>query len=517
MTHRPPYVLGIDGGTAAIKAGLYDLQGNALAYGSATYDTNFPQPGWAEQNPDDWWHGLVQATRACLAQVDVRPEEIIGISADATTCTIVLLDDQGQHIGPAMLWMDVRAAAQAQQIFASGDQALRYSLAGCNAEWMPPKVLWLKQHQPERYRQARSIVEYADWIGYRLTGKLALNINTVTQRWYYDSRAGGWPLSFYEAIGLDDLRPKLPADVLPLGTVLGGLQQDAAQALGLPGGIPVAVNGGDAFISLLGLGVVHPGDLGLITGSSNVLAGLSAERFHFPGIFGAFPDAVLPGLFLVEGGQVSTGTVLTWFRNHFAKDLIAQSAATGVSAYTLLEAEAAPVPAGAEGLIALDYFQGNRTPHTDSLARGAIWGLSLQATRGHVYRALMEGIAFGTRDILETFKTHNYTVQRIVASGGATRSQLFMQIYADIAGVPIMLTSEPEATLLSSAILAAYAAGAFPSLPEASAQMVRMAASYTPDHERHEHYNRFYQLYAETYPQLRPLMHRMSSHVAQQS
>ena len=514
LTPQPPYVLGIDGGTNAIKAGLYDLQGNRLAFGAYAYATTFPHPGWAEQDPDDWWRGLVEATRACLAQARVPPEEVIGLSADATTCTLVLLDARRRHLGPALLWMDVRAAEQAQQIFATGDPALRYSLAGCSAEWMPPKMLWLKQHQPERYRAAHTVVEYVDWLGYQLTGTLALNINTVTQRWFYDRSAGGWPLSFYEAIGLGDLHAKLPAEVLLLGEVLGGLQPVVASALGLPAGIPVAINGGDAFISLFGLGAVQPGDLGLITGSSNVLAGLSADRFHRAGIFGAYPDAVLPGLYLVEGGQASTGSVLAWFRDHFANDLLAESAATGASAYTLLEAEAEHVPVGADGLVALDYFQGNRTPHTDSLARGAIWGLSLQTGRGHVYRAMMEGIAYGTRAILDTFTANRYAVTRIVASGGATRSPLFMQIYADVTGVPIVLTDEPEATLLSSAILAAYGAGAFSSLAAASGQMMRPSTSFVPDPERHQRYNAFYQLYTETYPQLRSLMHRMSSFVA---
>lgn len=514
-TYQPPYVIGIDAGTAAIKAGLYDLQGHALAYGVAEYGTAFPHAGWAEQSPDDWWRGLVAAVRSCLAQARVRPEEVIALSADATTCTMVLLDKQGTPIGPALLWMDVRAAEEAQEIFASGDDALCYSLAGVNAEWMPPKMLWIKRHQPERYAQAHHVVEYADWLGYQLTGRLALNINTVTQRWFYGSTGNGWPLGFFEQIGLGDLHTKFPNDVLPLGTQLGGLTSQAAAALGLHAGIPVAVNGGDAFVSLLGLGVTQPGDLGMIAGTSNVHAGLSTERFHTPGIFGAYPDAVLPGTCLVEGGQVTTGAILAWFRNHFAKDLVAQGQANGMSAYPLLEAEAAQIPIGSDGLIVLDYFQGNRTPHTDSLARGAVWGLSLQSSRGHVYRAIMEGIAYGTRDILETFKRNNYIVKRIVACGGATRSPLFMQIYADVTGVSIALTEETEATLLSSAILAAYSAGAFPSLVEASQQMVRPTTSYSPDSERHARYTTFYNLYTETYPHMRDLMHRMSRAVAQ--
>lgn len=513
-THRPPYVIGIDGGTAAIKAGLYDLQGGAVAYGIAAYKASFPHAGWAEQTPADWWRGLCAAVRMCLARAGVRPAEVIGLSADATTCTLVLLDEHGDTIGPALLWMDVRAAAEAVEMFATGDDALCYTRGGMNAEWMPPKMLWLKRHQPERYTRARHVVEYVDWLGYRLTGQLSLNINTTTQRWLYNSTGAGWPLPFFERIGLGDLHHKFPGDVLPLGERLGGLQPAAAAALGLRAGIPVAVNGGDAFVSLLGLNVVEPGELGMIAGTSNVYAGLSATRFHTPGIFGAYPDAVLPGTFLVEGGQVTTGAILAWFRDNFARDVIAQANATGVSAYTLLEQEAQAVPAGSDGLVVLDYFQGNRTPHTDSLARGALWGLSLQTGRGQIYRAIMEGIAYGAREILATFERNGYVVKRIVASGGATRSPLLMQIYADVTGVPIALTAEPEATLLSSAILAAHGAGMAPSLKAASRQLVRYGGSFVPDPERHDRYTAFYELYTETYPQLRALMHRMSRAVA---
>ncbi|HHY57907.1 MAG TPA: xylulose kinase [Chloroflexi bacterium] len=507
---RPPYVLAIDAGTEAIKAGLFDLNGQRVAMGARAYPTTFPAPGWAEQAPDDWWTGLVGAVQDCLQAANVTPDDIAGISADATTCTLVPLDAAGRPLGRALLWMDVRAAAQAQRIFATGDPALRYCLAGANAEWMPPKMLWLKEHEPERYTATTTLLEFTDWIAYRLTGRLTLNLNTVTQRWFYHKPSGGWPLAFFAAIGLPDLAAKFPADILPLGAPVGGLSREVAAVLGLPPGIPVAAGGGDAFVGLLGQGVTQPGDLGVVMGSSNVLSALATEEIHFPGIFGSFPDAVIPGLNLVEGGQVSTGSVLAWFKRNFATGAAAEAAARGISVYQLLDEEAAQTPPGAEGLIVLDYFQGNRTPHTDSAARGAIWGLSLQSGRAQVFRALMEGIAYGMEDILQTFRGHGFQVGRIIASGGATHSPLFMQIYADVCGQPLQITREPEASLLGSAVVAAVGAGLHPDLPTAAQRMVAIERQFTPDPQRHAEYAFFVRQYQDTYRQLRDLMRKMS-------
>jgi ribulokinase len=507
---RPPYILAIDAGTEAIKAGLFDLSGRRVAMGARPYPTYFPAPGWAEQDPADWWQGLVGAVHDCLRSATVAPEEIAGISADATTCTLVPLDAAGQPLGRALLWMDVRAAQQARRIFATGNPALRYCLAGVNAEWMPPKMLWLRENEPERYAATVTLLEFTDWIAYRLTGRLTLNRNTVTQRWFHYSPSGGWPLDFFAEIGLPELSAKFPADILSLGELVGGLSNGAAAALGLRPGIPVAAGGGDAFVGLLGQGVAQPGDLGVVMGSSNVLSALSSEELHFPGIFGSFPDAVIPGLNLVEGGQVSTGSVLSWFKRTLGAGVATDAAARGLSVYQLLDEEAAAVPPGAEGLIVLDYFQGNRTPHTDSTARGAIWGLSLQSGRAQIFRALMEGIAYGFEDILQTLRTHGFHVERIIASGGATHSPLFMQIYADVCGQPLQITREPEASLLGSAVVAAVGAGLYPDLPTAAQQMVAIEQQFTPDPQRHAEYAFFVRQYQDTYRHLRDLMRTMN-------
>lgn len=508
------YVLGIDAGTEAIKAGVVDAEGNLIASAARAYHTYFPHPGWAEQDPNEWWTGLVGAVQDCLKASPIRPEEIRGVCADATTCTLLPIKANGEALRRAFLWMDVRATEQASRIFQTGHKALRYSLAGVSAEWMPSKALWLKENEPDIYREADYFIEYADWIAYRLTGRLALNINTISQRWYYHAPSGGWPMDFYDCIGLGDIPSKFPPEILRVGELVGPLSAAAAWQLGLTAGIPIAMGGGDAFVGLLGLGVVEPGDLGVVMGSSNVLSGLSAEEVNFPGVFGSFPDAVIPGLNLIEGGQVSTGSILNWFKRNFASDLAEEAKQRKISPYRLLDAEAENVPLGSDGLIVLDYFQGNRTPHTDSLARGVVLGLSLQTKRGHVFRAIMEGIAYGMKDILETFTRNQCAVSRVIACGGATHSPLFMQIYTDVIGQPIYTTRIAEASLLGSAVAAAVGAGLYPTLQEASRRMVKIAGEYQPDYARHEAYQFYVQKYRETYHQLRQVMHDITRHTA---
>jgi len=507
--NSPPYVLCLDGGTESVRAGIFDRRGSLLSASTCAYLTQFPKPGWAEQNPADWWTAAVQAVKDCLAASPVRSEDIRGIALDATTCTLLALGADLQPLRPAFLWMDVRAAAQAERIFAAAQPhpALAYSPAGCNAEWMVCKALWLEENEPELYDRTAYFIEYTDWLVYQFTGKLALNLNTATQRWYYNRRTWKFPVSLYEQLGLPDLIGKIPQEVIPAGLAVGTLLPEVARLLGLCETTVVYQGGGDAFIGLLGLNVTRPGKIGLITGSSNVLAGFVTEEFHAPSLYGAFPDAVIPGLFLVEGGQSSTGSNLAWFKRTFSREL------PEGEAYRILDHEAAAVPPGASGLVALDYFQGNRTPYTDSKARGALWGLSLSSSRGQVFRALMESIAFGSRLILESLAENGSPVNQIYACGGATHSDLFMQIYADICGIPISVVKVADAPLVGDAVLAFTGMGVYADLAEAAEAMVRFDRHYRPNAELGQEYQFYFELYKDTYHQLKGLMHRLSNHL----
>jgi FGGY-family pentulose kinase len=452
-----------------------------------------------------------------MSKGGIAPRQIAGISLDCTTCTVVALDKDDRVLRSAIMWMDVRAVDQARRIAETGDAALKYNgFAKVSAEWMPPKALWLKENEPDVYTAATHICEYTDWMTHRLTGEWTASVNIVSLRWYYDRNKGGFPVSLYQAVGLDDLLEKFPQKVLDMGTVVGGLSKKVAEELGLLPGIPVAEGGADSMVGTVGMDVLAPGKIALITGSSHTIFGESAEAIYGPGFFGAFTDAVVHGLYVVEGGQVSTGSIIKWFRDNFCGGLVAEARQQGLGLYDLLNKRAERLPAGSEGLMVVDHWQGNRTPYTDSEARGMIWGLTLKHDTVHIYRAIVEGICYGTELIFRTLRNYGFQPQQIVASGGPLKSPLWMQIHADVSNLPITFTKVPDAALLGSAILAAVGAGIYPNIQEAARHMVHTSHRIEPDQQRHEAYQFYVEKYIATYFQMRDLMHDVAQHVALQ-
>lgn len=510
---KPPYVMGIDAGTSSIRAAIFDLKGKIVIFRDESYPLYTPSPGWAEQRPEDWWDALCRASRRAIADSGINPADIAGISADTTSCTVVLLDNGMKPIRPAIMWMDVRASAQAKKIKSTGHSALKYNgYNNVTPEWMPCKALWLKENEPANYDRAEHIVDCIDWMMYRLTGRLTASINTVSARWYYDRRSGGWPHDFYDMIGLEDLIEKFPKDVLDMGSYAGRLSKAAAEDLGLVAGIPVGEGGADAYVGMLGLNVVEPGKMVMITGSSHAHLCLSNKEVHAPGIFGSYPDAIVPGLDLIEAGQVSTGSIVNWFKNNFCGDAAEAARQKGCSLYKLLDDEAVKLPVGSEGLIVLDYFQGNRTPYTDPDVRGIIYGLTLKHTPYHIFRAVIEGICYGTENIFRNFDTAGLRPKEIYISGGAAKSRWWLQAHADVSNVPVFIPEVSEAPCLGSAILGAVAAGAYGSVQEAAGKMVSYIDRVEPDLERHQQYKFYADKYIEMYPLLKDWMHEVSSY-----
>jgi len=509
-----PYVMGIDYGTGGVRVGIFDREGMPVAFHSVEFDTKYPRSGWAEQDPEVWWSSLVEASNAAIKESGVSPEEIAGISTDATAATVLAVDDTGRHLRPALLWMDVRASDQATQIQETGDPALKYNGYGAvSAEWGLPKALWLKENEPDTYKNAKYICDCGDWLTNRLTGEWAGSINMAASKFYYDRDEGGWPESLLKAIGFEDFVDKYPPNISDLGTVVGGLRKEVAEELGLKPDTPVAQGAIDAYAGALGLGVTEPGKMALITGSSHVMIGQAAEPIHGEGFWGSYTDAMIPGQYTIEAGQVSTGSIVAWFKNSFAGDAAAEARERGDDPYDVLNELAKEVPIGSDGLILLDYFQGNRTPHTDPLVRGAIWGLSLGHGPGHVFRAIIEGICYGTEDIFRTMRENDFEPRVTVVSGGPANSELWMQMHADVSNVPIAFTKVSEGPVLGAAMLAAVGAGIYPDIQTAADNMVHTERTIEPDQSRHEEYQFYMDRYIETYPQLKEMMHKMTRHV----
>jgi FGGY-family pentulose kinase len=507
--------MGIDFGTESCRVGVFDLRGRPAATAAWAYPTAHPHPGWAEQNPFDWWQALGRASHDALAHGGIDPADVIAVSADATTMTVVAADQEGNPLRPAILWMDVRAGEQAERATTSDSQARLYNAGGtgpASAEWYPFKAAWLKENEPAIWAAAHMVTDATDWITHKLTGAWTVSVNAAAFRMYYNRDLGGWPIDFYDHLGLGDVFAKLPEQVADLGDPVGVLSPAAAAHLGLRAGIAVGQGPVDSAAGLIGLGVVEPGKTALITGSSHALFGQSGTPVHGAGFWGGFADAIIPGQYTVEGGQVSTGSVMKWFKDQFAKDVSDQAEREGRSVYDLLNAESASIPLGSEGLIVNEYFQGNRTPYTDAKARGIIWGLSLAHTRAHVYHAIQEGICYGTAHNLRAMAAAGFTARQLVVSGGMTKSADLIQMHADVTGLPISVTDVQDGPMLGAAICAAVGAGVYPDLPVAAQHMVHEVATVRPDRARHEAYQFYVDAYCAAYPALRCQIHQVVDH-----
>ncbi|GHV77401.1 carbohydrate kinase [Spirochaetia bacterium] len=498
------YILGIDAGTESIRTGIYDETGTCLSFGVGENKNIHRHPGWGEQSLEQWERALAASIKQALAKANIDPGDIKGIGLDGTSCTVVMLDKNGKPLRDAIMWMDIRAAAEAREIAASGDPALKYvGFGNVSAEWFPCKVLWVKRHEPEIYKAAATIFEHSDWLVYRLTGEVTGNINATTIRWFYNFREGGRPVSLYNKIGLDDIEEKLPRRIMKLGEVVAGLTKEMADLTGLKEGIPIAGGGVDAYMGVIGVNALRPGQLALITGSSQLHIGLSDVELHAKGLFGSFPDAIVPGAQVVEAGQISTGSIIKWFTTNFISADIKQAAeARKVSLYQFMDEEAAKLPAGSEGLVVLEHWQGNRTPWVDPSSRGVIRGLTLKHGPAHIWRAIMEGVVYGTQVILKKME-ENFTIDEIITCGGAAQSELWMQIHADVTGKPFHIPEDQNAVCLGAGILGSVGAGFYPDILTAAAAMVRKSRTILPNPEQHARYREYVYQYEATYNSLK--------------
>mgnify|MGYP001950878785 CR=1 FL=1 len=349
------------------------------------YPTYHPHPSWAEQDANDWYNNLCKAVRGALASLQNKDKvDVCAICVDTTCCSVIALDSNHEPLRRPLLWMDQRSAPQTNEILEKcrGDPALNVNCGGegplSAAEWMTPKALWLAQNEPKVWQESRVICEYQDYINYQLTGRMVASSCNAASRWHWDgvdclgnataeNPYPGRPVSLYKKLGIPELADKLPHRCIAMGDIVGNLSDRATTDLGLDSSIPVVQGGPDAFVGMIGLGCIHPGQLCLITGSSHLHCVVSESPSTSNGIWGAYLGAPLPSICFAEVGQSSTGSILRWAKKLFGDELD----------YQELDDQGAAVSPGANGLVALETFQGSRTPITDPLARGALIGLTL--------------------------------------------------------------------------------------------------------------------------------------------
>jgi FGGY-family pentulose kinase len=514
------FYLGIDVGTGSARAGIFDARGKSLAAASEPIEIARPAEDHVEHGSDDIWNACGVAVRAALATARIAPEAIAGIGFDAT-CSLVLLDAADQPVSVSttgkpewnvIVWMDHRAIAQAARINALGHRVLRYVGGVISPEMQTPKLLWLKEHLPASFARAARFLDLPDFLTYRATGVDTRSLCTTTCKWTYlaheqAERGSGWDDSYFRAIGLPELcdegYARIGTRVRPMGERIAGLTPRAAHELGLAAGTAVGVSIIDAHAGGLGmLGAVVDGRtpdaaaleqrLALIGGTSSCHMACSRTPFYPPGIWGPYFSAMVPDLWLTEGGQSATGALIDHVIDGHAQgvELRAQAKREGTSAYALLNARLGELAArnafAAEltrELHVLPYFHGNRSPRANPSLRGMISGLKLSASLDALalqYLATIQAIAHGTRHIIDTMNAAGFRIDTLLACGGDTRNDVFVREHADVTGCRILLAREPEAVLLGSAVLGAVASGDQPGVLAAMAAMNAVASSVEP-------------------------------------
>lgn len=487
--------LGIDIGTTAVKAVVVGESGDVLSEADSPLHVEVPRPGWSEQEPSDWWDAAVIATREAFGNAPAKPE-IAAIGLSGQMHSLVALDATGEVIRPAILWNDVRTTEQCRAIEERvGAAGLRRLVGNPALEgFTATKILWLRSNEPENYRRLRTALLAKDYVRYRMTGELATEPSDAAATLLFDIRQVRWSVEMLAAL---DIQPSILPNVVGSGEVAGRLTEKAAVALGVPPGLPVAGGAADNAAGALGAGVIAPGSVVSSIGTSGTVVAPTARAVVDPRMRVHAMNHAAPSTWYLMGVVLSAGAALAWLRRAM------HAAGNPLPDYPSLLREAAETEPGAAGLTFLPYLTGERTPHADANARGVFCGLHARHDRGHLVRAVMEGVTFALRDSLDLIRGLGIQPSEATAVGGGARSEFWRQMQADIFGIPIVTVGPGTGAAYGAAMLAAVAGGAFVSVGEAAGAWLRPATRQAPDLSSAAAYESAYRRYRTLYPRLK--------------
>ena len=534
------FYVGVDVGTGSARAGVFDERGQRVGMASKAIQTWKPAHDFVEQSSEDIWAACGFSVAAALSEAGVDAADVRGVGFDAT-CSLVLLDasDRPVTVSPTgrdeqnvIVWMDHRAMKEAAEINATRDDVLRYVGGVISPEMETPKLLWLKRHLPASFAKAARFLDLPDFLTYRATGVDTRSHCTTVCKWTYLGHeaggAGAWSKGYFERIGLgellDDGARRIGSIVSPLGERVGVLSERAARELGLLPGTAVGVSIIDAHAGGIGLlGTSSGGEslseddlerrLALIGGTSSCHMAVSKAARFVPGVWGPYFSAMLPGLWLTEGGQSATGALIdaTVFGHARGPELRARADAEGTTVYALLNACLEELAKGAAVAFSAELSRdlhvepdhhGNRSPRADATLRGMVSGLTLGTdveSLARLYLATIQGIAYGTRDIIEALNRQGYRIDTLLVTGGDSKNPVFVREHADATGCRIVLPAEPEAVLLGSAILGAVAAGDQPNVLTAMGAMSHAGTVIEPNELTRGFHDRKYRVFQAMY------------------
>ncbi len=491
-------LLGIDVGTGGSRALLIDEGGRVVA--SATIEHApfaSPRTGWAEQDARDWWRASREAVRAVLSAEGVRADEIACVGLTGQMHGAVLLDKTDEPLRPSIIWCDVRTHKQCRALTEQiGAEHLIQLVSNPALEGFTlPKLLWVREREPEIWARVRSVLLPKDYVRLCLTGDKATDVADASGTLLFDVVGRKWSDEMLGLVGLD--RGLLPR-AFESAEVTGRVSAAGAEATGLREGTPVVAGAGDQAAGAVGMGIVRPGAVSATIGTSGVVfAATDRPALDPKGRVHTFCHAVPEG-WHVMGVTQGAGLSLRWFRDQFGA-----GDDDGRDSYERLAEEAASVPPGSDGLLWAPYLMGERTPHLDPHARAALVGLTASHTRAHVVRAIMEGVAFSLRDTLTIFAEMNVPVETIRLGGGGARSAVWRQIQADAYGREVELVEADEGAAYGAALLAGVGGGAWRSIEEACAASVRVRERVAPDADAARHMDERYKAFQKLYPALR--------------
>lgn len=494
------FYLGIDVSTTATKALLMDEAGQMLGVSSTEYSYETPHPLWSEQDPALWWQATLNSVRQVIAKTGIDGGAIKGIGLTGQMHGLVLLDENGEVLRPAILWNDQRTGAQCDQIRACLGKEKLVQITGNDAltGFTAPKILWVQQNEPEIWKKTRHILLPKDYVRYKLTDEMAVDRADGAGTILFDLVRRDWSREVLAALDI-------PLDYLPKtfeGTaVTSFLSPFAAADLGMGRDVLVVGGGGDQAASAVGTGAVNAGVVSLSLGTSGVVFVSTDQALVEPeGRLHAFCHAV-PGKWHLMGVMLSAAGSLRWHRDTFAPG----------TSYDDLLRPAAEVPAGSDGLFFMPYLSGERTPHPDPLARGAFVGLTVRHEFPHLTRAVLEGVAFGLRDMFELMKTSGLNrFSQVRVTGGGARSRLWRQILADVFETDLVTVNTTEGAAFGAALLAAVGGGAFPSVQAACDATIQISEVISPGAGQAA-YRSAYPIYRELYPALRPIFNAVAA------
>lgn len=498
------YLIGLDIGTSGAKCIMVDQTGKVVASSTQEYPLYTPRPGWAEQDPTDWWKAIQRGCQAIMAKAGVQAQDIKGVSFSGQMHGLVALDASYQVIRPAILWCDQRTQAQCDWITekAGGVEGLlSYTNNKMLTGYTGGKILWLRQEEPQNFAKMKVFVCPKDYIRYQLTGNIATEVSDASGTGFFNTRERKWSDGLIALAGLDkSIFPECMESCDLAGTVTA----QAAELTGLPQGLKVYAGGGDAVIQTTGAGLVKPGILGVVIGTAgNVAMGLKGYAPNPGGKLQVFCNNA-PGLWHSMGVTLAAGGAYRWYRDALCEGDIAQAKAQGRNVYDIMGEAAAASRPGANGVTFLPYLAGERCPYSDPNARGVFYGLSLSSTRGDITRSVMEGVTYSLRQVVDLIAEMDKP-EKVYTSGGGSVSPLWRQMQADIFNLPVYtMSAASEGGAYGAVMVAGVGAGVWKDLDEAIT-ILKVETETLPDPKNQAAYQDAYGIYCDLYGALKPV------------